>query len=130
MKNLIFIVCIAFLMTISLDRLTAKTIEEKLLGVWKISKTHDPQKKRTFKPKKNITYHFHDDGELIMYDPVFRERAIWKWKVRRGIITITSDLKSTKIIGQIRFSSKNKFIMRVRLGKKKYFLWMFERMTD
>ncbi|HEO64333.1 MAG TPA: hypothetical protein ENI73_00535 [Spirochaetes bacterium] len=128
MKNLIFIVCIAFLMTLSLDRAIAKSAKERLLGVWKISKTHDPQKKRTYKPKKTVTYHFHDDGELIMFDPVFRERSIWQWKLKRNLLTITSEIESTKIVGQIRFSGHDKFIMRVRLGKNKYFLWMFERM--
>ncbi len=128
MKNLIFIVCIAFLMTLSLDRVTAKSAKERLLGIWKISKTHDPQKKKTYKPKKNMTYHFHDDGELIMFDPVFRERGIWKWKLRGNLLTITSERNPTVIIGRIRFSGNNKFVMRVRLGKNKYFLWMFERM--
>lgn len=124
MKRTAIILLFSFLAINLVSAINPKTT---ILGTWRAVSTKDLTSGKTYKHNYMLTYHFLEDGYLIMTDKSFRERTFWDWKISRGILKLKSTIGPAQIMGKIKFKSKNQFILKIYLRKKKGLIRTFER---
>jgi len=126
---LLFIMSIAFVS----ESMYAKKVSKSLVGMWKMAKSFDLKTRRIFVPKKDVFYQFNSDGSLVMTDTNLREKKVWKWGLRKGILKMVSPDGRWKIKSPVRFKSRSQFVIMVDFGKNlagkdQRYIWSFSKM--
>ncbi|MDH5681057.1 MAG: hypothetical protein OEZ36_05700 [Spirochaetota bacterium] len=125
----LFIMSIAFVNV----SIYAKKSPKSLVGMWKMAKSYDLKTKKVFIPSKDVYYQFNSDGSLILTDTNVREKKVWKWRMRKGILNMISPDGRWKIKSPIRFKSSEQFVIMVNMGKspagnEQQYIWSFSKM--
>jgi len=125
-KKFLLVFFISFLITFDLSALTPNS---SIVGIWSLARIKAPNTKKFDTPVYKMTYHFFDDGNLVINNLSFRERTFWTWGIsKKGILRIQSKSSKSRFVGKVYFKSKNIFIYSLFFKDKKKYIWIFQRM--